>query len=306
MEHRLSQLRQKHQADDQSRRGKAEEPTRKLEQSLAEVRHLLLAERMAQQHCKGRCDREIKMIENSIILESSINKRITTESSKTNRTIIQQKVLKLQELASTNRVSPSKPDQLHRQSCEAIERAFELVEQASSERRQRGERLMGHTANAAAVIREQLLEEFTATRTLIGSLEQQQQLGASGQHAQLRQRWEDERKQMLIAQQTKLEAVRKVKQQLADEYQLQNNTRQRIATQVATEFHQLSTALVDECMAREATEEGSCCMVEGMGAELQSNLQDEKEQRQGSQETLLLTMEAMIEAAYANKPTQAA
>ena len=50
-----------------------------------------------------------------------------------------------------------------------------------------GERLMGHTANAAAVIREQLLEEFTATRTLIGSLEQQQQLGASGQHAQLRQ-----------------------------------------------------------------------------------------------------------------------
>ena len=128
MEHRLSQLRQKHQADDQSRRGKAEEPTRKvpraagcwssqlvqLEQSLAEVRHLLLAERMAQQHCKGRCDREIKMIENSvcaasaglrrliewrlvqIILESSINKRITTESSKTNRTIIQQKVLKLQ------------------------------------------------------------------------------------------------------------------------------------------------------------------------------------------------------------------
>ena len=37
---------------------------------------------------------------------------------------------------------------------------------------------------------------------------------------------------MLIAQQTKLEAVRKVKQQLADEYQLQNNTRERIATQV--------------------------------------------------------------------------
>ena len=84
-----------------------------LEQSLAEVRHLLLAERMARQHCKGRCDREIKMIENSvcaasadlrrligrrvqIILESSINKRITTESSKKNRSIIQQKVFQLQ------------------------------------------------------------------------------------------------------------------------------------------------------------------------------------------------------------------
>ena len=46
---------------------------------------------------------------------------------------------------------------------------------------------MGHTSDAAAVVREQLLEEFSATRTLIGSLEQQQQLGASGQRAQLRQ-----------------------------------------------------------------------------------------------------------------------
>ena len=51
---------------------------------------------------------------------------------------------------------------------------------------------------------------------------------------------------MLIAQQTKLEAVRKVKQQLADEYKLQNNTRERMAAQVV-------------CAAAECAQLTGCC-----------------------------------------------
>lgn len=269
----------------------------KVKDGIRAIEDELLAEKLAQEHLKQRYNREIRALENAVILDASVFKRIRTEAEKKNQEIIQGKVRELEGLlgavqaARASQPPESLQGSTHDQTIDAL---MDALEATSLQRHTRGEHLIQSTTAATEGVRQLLAQECAHTRQLVPLVQSAQDCEA--RVAQMSTAWEEEQGLIRRAQQKQLEAIRRVKERVQEQSEAQQLSRRRLREQLVRGYQGLHTSLLDEIANRQASEESHQEMVSAMCGQLSDSLAQEKELRQVAEETLLLSMDGMIEA----------